>query len=51
MVNYNTYPTIWNQLSNTIKSSEMIATYRKKFKTYLFKTTFPPYIFGSSMLQ
>ena len=44
-------PIIWNQLPIMIISSETVETFHKKLKTYLLEISFPPYIFGGSMLQ
>ena len=35
-------PTIWNQLTVVVKSSETIDTFRKTLKIYLFEIAFPP---------
>ena len=35
-------PRVWNELPITPKTSETIAIFRKKLKTYLFQIAFPP---------
>ena len=35
-------PRVWNELPITLKTSEAIAIFRKKLKTYLFQIAFPP---------
>ena len=35
-------PRVWNELPITLKTSETIAIFRKKLKTYLFQIAFPP---------
>ena len=35
-------PRVWNELPITLKTSETIAIFRKKFKTYLLQIAFPP---------
>ena len=35
-------PRVWNELPITLKTSETIAIFRKKLKTYLFQLAFPP---------
>ena len=37
---------VWNELPITLKTSEAIAIFRKKFKIYLFQIAFQPLIFG-----
>ena len=39
-------PRVWNELLITLKTSEAIAIFRKKFKIYLFQIAFQPLIFG-----
>ena len=35
-------PRVWNELPIALKTSETIAIFRKKLKTYLFQLAFPP---------
>ena len=35
-------PRVWNELPIALKTSETIAIFRKKLKTYLFQIAFPP---------
>ena len=35
-------PTVWNSLPEDIRASPTIASFRKKFKTYLYTKTYPP---------
>ena len=39
-------PRVWNELPINLKTSETIAIFRKKLKTYLLQIAFPPNIFG-----
>ena len=35
-------PTVWNSLSEDIRASPTIASFRKKLKTYLYTKAYPP---------
>jgi len=39
-------PTIWNQLPVAVTSSEAVAAFHQKVKTYLFEIAYPPQMFG-----
>ena len=35
-------PKIWNELPHDVRSAALVASFRKKLKTYLFEKTDPP---------
>ena len=35
-------PKIWNELTHDVRNASSVASFRKKFKTYLFAKAYPP---------